>query len=602
MAEFDDNILRDEENYGGFEPGDPDDDTFLLTDAEKYPGNLNEFMFIKPEKYANGVDENEIEKVSDPTQFNTSAEESAKKVESNKGGAAGIAELVDDPDEGSVWDAFDSEELDMLDSMPKPKSATVESEPDETDLIFEQINQETEPEPDFQEEESAEEEIQPGKDYDVEPTEESDELGELKNFLQGELAKSRAQKSEKDIAEKFEKVQQTPIEPIPDDDLKSAKTIDLSKFELDKPSTAGLQKAEDKMKESIEEPDGPSILDDELSKLFASSETIGGVSGAQVIKDDEKKSKKKKKNRKKFLLLPAAILLVAFAAVGVAGYYLYKNHIDPVKSITSIFSKKETATENVKKDEHKDVADDAEKHEQKSEVKNDSAKTTAEVAKTASPDTSHLITEKPETHQTEPEHKEVPQKENLKQTAHASEMHDANATEELKRDALKRRMENENQAKKLEPEHDRINIEKNKKTEQKVEPEHKKVVASTSKENSEKKTSVENKTERSKVKDTKASDIASIVTPQQKLPEVKNTDEANAVYTVQIYASPSESDAKEWLNVLKTKNIEGVYISPQKIRDQIWYRVRFGTFNSREEARRAALRLGFNQTWIDRVK
>jgi len=35
-----DKRLYEEQYYGGFEPGDPDDETFLLERLEKYPGDL----------------------------------------------------------------------------------------------------------------------------------------------------------------------------------------------------------------------------------------------------------------------------------------------------------------------------------------------------------------------------------------------------------------------------------------------------------------------------------------------------------------------------------------------------------------------------------
>ena len=74
------------------------------------------------------------------------------------------------------------------------------------------------------------------------------------------------------------------------------------------------------------------------------------------------------------------------------------------------------------------------------------------------------------------------------------------------------------------------------------------------------------------------------------------------VYIVQIYSSPSKEDALTWLGKLKDKNIADAFISEQNVRDKVWYRVRFGNFRTRDEARNAALRYGFAQTWIDRVK
>lgn len=74
------------------------------------------------------------------------------------------------------------------------------------------------------------------------------------------------------------------------------------------------------------------------------------------------------------------------------------------------------------------------------------------------------------------------------------------------------------------------------------------------------------------------------------------------IYTIQVYSSPKMDDAKFWVRRLQEMNISSAYISEQKIRDVIWYRVRFGEFASKEEAKSAAARYGFGQMWIDRVK
>lgn len=74
------------------------------------------------------------------------------------------------------------------------------------------------------------------------------------------------------------------------------------------------------------------------------------------------------------------------------------------------------------------------------------------------------------------------------------------------------------------------------------------------------------------------------------------------VYTVEIYSSQSKDDAEQWLKKLQRKNINGGFIKSQQIRDITWYRVRFGSFSTREEARAAAIKLGFAQIQIDRVR
>lgn len=83
-----------------------------------------------------------------------------------------------------------------------------------------------------------------------------------------------------------------------------------------------------------------------------------------------------------------------------------------------------------------------------------------------------------------------------------------------------------------------------------------------------------------------------------------NDDEDNVKpsFAVQIYATPSKEDAEDWVNKLKQKSAKNVRIDSQMIRDVKWFRVRFGDFENKEEAKLAALKLGFAQSWIDRVR
>ncbi|MBI3259973.1 MAG: SPOR domain-containing protein [Ignavibacteriae bacterium] len=74
------------------------------------------------------------------------------------------------------------------------------------------------------------------------------------------------------------------------------------------------------------------------------------------------------------------------------------------------------------------------------------------------------------------------------------------------------------------------------------------------------------------------------------------------VFTVQVYSSPSKDDATERLERLKLHNATNISMSEQLIRGKTWYRVRFGSFSSRDEAETAARQHGFAQSWIDRVR
>ena len=87
--------------------------------------------------------------------------------------------------------------------------------------------------------------------------------------------------------------------------------------------------------------------------------------------------------------------------------------------------------------------------------------------------------------------------------------------------------------------------------------------------------------------------------PQRQTQPPKAT--TTGVYTVQIYSSPSRTDAESRLNMLRQKNIVGE-ISTQQIKGTTWHRVRFGSYSSYEEALAAANKYGFNDAWIERVK
>ncbi len=78
--------------------------------------------------------------------------------------------------------------------------------------------------------------------------------------------------------------------------------------------------------------------------------------------------------------------------------------------------------------------------------------------------------------------------------------------------------------------------------------------------------------------------------------------EGEWLFTVQVYATPSKDDAEAWKEKLINQNIDDVNITSQRIKNRDWFRVRFGTFKSVDEARQAASKSGFAHSWIDRVK
>jgi len=86
------------------------------------------------------------------------------------------------------------------------------------------------------------------------------------------------------------------------------------------------------------------------------------------------------------------------------------------------------------------------------------------------------------------------------------------------------------------------------------------------------------------------------------IPYPKKDLSDEGIFIVRIYATQSKEDALFWLNKLKDQKIYDGFISEQIIRDEIWYRVRFGNFTNKDKALEEASKLGYAQTWVDRVK
>lgn len=90
--------------------------------------------------------------------------------------------------------------------------------------------------------------------------------------------------------------------------------------------------------------------------------------------------------------------------------------------------------------------------------------------------------------------------------------------------------------------------------------------------------------------------------PKAKTEAKSKVSSKDEEYTVQVYASPSREDAVNWLNKIRKKVGNQAVMTDHYVRNVKWYRIRFGSFKSREEAESAARNSGFNQAWIDRVK
>jgi hypothetical protein len=76
----------------------------------------------------------------------------------------------------------------------------------------------------------------------------------------------------------------------------------------------------------------------------------------------------------------------------------------------------------------------------------------------------------------------------------------------------------------------------------------------------------------------------------------------NGVFAIQVYATPSQEDAEEWIERLRRRGLLNPMMSSQVVRGQVLYRVRFGLYNSLREAEREADRFGFAGAWVVRLR
>ncbi|TAL68177.1 MAG: SPOR domain-containing protein [Bacteroidetes bacterium] len=532
MPELDDNNLREEEQ-SGFQPGTPDDESFLLEDKEEYPGELPE---------GTSTDK-------------STAEEITSAGETKIGGIKVTeAEQIEVPKEGTVWDLFDSkkpegEEEVIAGTLPpdeKPIGIIAETEETEESLPApERIELEKEEEPVSLDKLTSE----PEKTITTPASDEG--LGEEELPLKSE--------------ESSEEPEQIPEEPVKiDEDLaaliqedlqkakKRAEKVEAPKEEIQQP----IQPTEEEMQQKLEqfkpvEEKGDTDMID-LMKVGAGEPAISEIEDAKAVEEvveeaptpppaeippppvEEKKEVKEEKEKKR-IILPwkkiglSAAAVILLAAIGIGGYYLLWDKIFPAKGKKPEIAEVKQKPKEIKKAVPPKVV-----------PKVDSAVTpTAEVKETKrEPDVSVTALD-------------IAEKERKKPKPAIIEKPKPNIVEKSKPVIVE----------KPKP----VVVEKPKPVEEKPKP---------------------------------------VIASNEKKPETKATVipyEKKNVFTVQVYTSPSKDDAEDWMKILRRKNING-FISTQKMRDKVWYRVRFGFYDTREEARAAAEKLGFDQVWIDQIR
>ncbi len=84
-------------------------------------------------------------------------------------------------------------------------------------------------------------------------------------------------------------------------------------------------------------------------------------------------------------------------------------------------------------------------------------------------------------------------------------------------------------------------------------------------------------------------------------PETKTTFIPQSEFSIEIFSTTEIEEAIYWVNQLNQKGINA-YIKPYRFRNINHYKVRIGKFSSLDEAKNFARELGFKNFWIDRVK
>lgn len=535
MEEEQTNNLREEEQIGGFEPGEPGDDTFMLESMDSYPADLP-YETTEPSVNPDQLDLEDLEAIDgiildDET---TPIPEPEPELEEY---TDEIPEIVFDentkefdlPAGGSAWDMFEDSPgiSDQTLGETTPEEVEIFGEPQEAELeesgLFDSVSDDITDEID----DEPVKEIKQQKSFSL------DDIlsGKVDNFElnSDDLGIEFIASLETDRAMREEKIRNTvpsldmstftnqnqEFVPLNDNEVFS---LDLMDYKAKHPSTMGLTEFNEPFEIDIidvQSPEEYGKTQSEENDQHLDDQKVLAAVDPKVKKPKEKKPKKEKQEESekkpipmwKLITASAAVLVFLGSSIFLGYFFLFKND-KPKLADKKDNKKKDTLV--IKKDAPK-----------KPEVKKDTAKPL--VAK-AEP--------KPETKEAKP----VPKKQEpslvLKQPV----------KKEVKPPSVAKR-----EAPALKP-----------------------------------KVAVNQPPKKDNIKTAKPSDKTEL-------------------YTVEVYSSPSKEDADDWVNRLKKKSLAPT-IKTQKIRDVVWYKVRFGNYTSRETAKQAARESGFAQAWIDRIK
>jgi cell division protein FtsN len=582
MSILDSNITE-EERISGYRPNETGDDTFMLEELDSYPGVLPDFSY-EEEPLIPSESPFEDNEEFDSFEETSSSDDSIEDINLDDFDLDNLSGL--EVEEGSNYE-YEEE---------TPETTSGAFEDSDADVFTEFDNDPVEFDPNsfkFDDNDSIEElsddEIRALEgdldDYSIE-NDEVDDLNDsfnddfssenqesnndndgleldddLKNLLKKDLKKSKERKGDDfNFDDEIEVVRD---EEFPIDEDMSADVMNFSDIDADKPSNYGIDK-----------------VDGEETK-----------SEKEVF---EEKLKENKKLSKRMIYVYSGVAVTLLMALLITAI-LNKDNIFNDNKLKSDSTLVEDNQDEINEEEIKQSNKDNIKTKEKSKT------TTKKADEKPEPEDIEIddvtLEEKKDTIKQKEivieEKKETP-KENINLVKDANEIEKVENQQNVVSEDLN--LKNESKKKEV----------KQKPVKEQIKKEIPKTTNITDNRNNQSKPVTNNK---SKVIEPKSEVVKS--EQSSKIPEnnknlkvayPKKEQSDEGLFIVQIYASQSKEDANFWLKKLKEQNINDAFISEQIVRDEIWYRVRFGSFATKTEALETASKLGYAQTWVDRVK
>ncbi len=539
MKIFEDKILKEEERLSGFNPGEPDDDIFLLESKGKYEGAVPRYEEEAPAAEEVNTLEAGLESLPEEMpMFDEPAGENAPEEEavgaegsawddfwakeSGEGGEEEFPEAIEEP-EGDILTAESSAPAATEEPDRAPFEASEEEEiPDYAISAAESFAREGE------EKIIEESTVQEQSEINMPPAPAFEIDEDFREMLRSELNASKRREKK---AESYS--QQPPTDFKPVEEVTETNYIDITNFDMGKPSTSGIEQAAPAAEMTPAPEPG-----ENLEKEKAAASGSGAEGEASVAKAPRKKSAGRK------IAVIAASIILGLGAIGTGGYYFLQKMATPKSGKDQATAVKTIATA---------------KHEPRPVVK-------PEVQKPAEPKPAETKPAGPKPETVSPKPRE--------QQAAA-------------------------------PSVEIVKVEPKKAAAPKPKAAPTKIASAAA----QKKVKAVAQAPRTGTRPAAAPKAQPVAAPVAKnVPKAEQKAAADKskssgeIYSIQIYSSPSREDAEEWRQKLERKNVRNAIISSQKVRDKVWYRVRFGEFKTKEEARSAALKYGFDQSWIDRIK